>query len=186
MTRTCYNIDMKPRYTSKAEWALYHKVYRAENADKIRAYKREYNRKWRKENGYHNERNSRKRYPEKEKARRTLNIAVQCGYVKKENCKKCGNEDSFAHHPDYSKPLSVIWLCRIHHAQEHKKKLTPEEVVLLAKLKEKTKAYKRFLKNSEKRQEEIRKLRTSGLSLRKIGIKFNISGERVRQICSRK
>lgn len=59
--------------------------------------------------------------PEKYKARYTLKNAVYSGKVKKENCKICGSEKSQAHHPDYSKPLEVIWLCVKHHREEHYK-----------------------------------------------------------------
>jgi hypothetical protein len=36
-------------------------------------------------------------------------------------CSICGAERAEAHHPDYSKPLDVIWLCKTHHAQAHRK-----------------------------------------------------------------
>ena len=34
-------------------------------------------------------------------------------------CLICGNE-SEAHHPDYSRPLDVVWLCSSHHKEAHK------------------------------------------------------------------
>ena len=40
------------------------------------------------------------------------------GYGARQNC-WCGKIGE-AHHPDYSKPLDVIWLCSEHHAQVHK------------------------------------------------------------------
>jgi len=61
------------------------------------------------------------RYPDKSKARTALNNALRDGKVFKQNCLVCGSIDSEAHHPDYSKPFDVIWLCPKHHAEEHVK-----------------------------------------------------------------
>jgi len=32
---------------------------------------------------------------------------------------KCGDSETVGHHPDYDKPLEVIWLCRGHHMRAH-------------------------------------------------------------------
>ena len=36
-------------------------------------------------------------------------------------CERCGSEESEKHHPDYEKPLEVIWLCRPCHGLEHRR-----------------------------------------------------------------
>lgn len=55
----------------------------------------------------------RKRYPEKRIAHALVNRAVLCGRLHKQPCEMCGSAVSVeAHHPDYSKPLDVRWLCR--------------------------------------------------------------------------
>jgi hypothetical protein len=36
-------------------------------------------------------------------------------------CEQCGRKDTYAHHPDYTKPLSVMWLCPIHHKLWHQR-----------------------------------------------------------------
>ena len=33
---------------------------------------------------------------------------------------ECSNEKPQGHHPDYSRPLDVVWLCTKHHAEAHK------------------------------------------------------------------
>jgi len=53
--------------------------------------------------------------PEKKRAQRILKQAVKNGEIKKQLCANCGNENTEAHHPDHSKPLKVIWLCRSCH-----------------------------------------------------------------------
>ncbi|HEY6017514.1 MAG TPA: hypothetical protein VIU16_12075, partial [Gaiellaceae bacterium] len=61
---------------------------------------------------------SQARHPERLAARRAVHTAVAAGRVVKEPC-FCGATKVEAHHPDYTKPLEVEWLCRQHHAQRH-------------------------------------------------------------------
>ena len=44
---------------------------------------------------------------------------VDTGKIIKQPCSVCGKIKSEAHHPDYSKPLEVIWFCRSHHKLHH-------------------------------------------------------------------
>lgn len=62
---------------------------------------------------------SKLRYPEKERARRATHNAVARGKLTKGPCYQCGAEKVEAHHPDYTKPLEVIWACRRHHVELH-------------------------------------------------------------------
>lgn len=56
---------------------------------------------------------------EKANARVKLQQAVRSGKIKRLPCKVCQKIPSQAHHPDYSKPLKVIWLCKKHHTEIH-------------------------------------------------------------------
>ena len=61
-----------------------------------------------------------KNNPEKYKARYILRNAIASKKVlKPDKCSKCTNLKPQAHHPNYSKPLDVIWLCRNCHMKEH-------------------------------------------------------------------
>ena len=62
--------------------------------------------------------------PEKNKARWALRAAVKSGIVVKGSCKICKSQKAQGHHPDYSKPLKVIWLCTKHHEDIHHGRLT--------------------------------------------------------------
>ncbi len=58
-------------------------------------------------------------------ARQALQKAVQNGEIAKPSkCEKCNGEFPLfkihGHHPDYTKPLEVIWLCSICHGLEHR------------------------------------------------------------------
>ena len=55
----------------------------------------------------------------KHEARWQANHALRSGRIKKMPCIKCGSIKSEMHHPDYFKPLEVIWLCRTCHRAEH-------------------------------------------------------------------
>ena len=48
-----------------------------------------------------------------------INYKVYKAKLKKGKCIECGDENVHAHHPDYSKPLDVIWLCPLHHKHVH-------------------------------------------------------------------
>lgn len=61
----------------------------------------------------------RERYPEKYKARNAVGNAIRKGTLARQPCETCSGKAE-AHHPDYSRPLDVVWLCRSHHKQLHK------------------------------------------------------------------
>jgi hypothetical protein len=63
-------------------------------------------------------------HPERRYAQRALSNALRDGKVSKLNCFICGLEKVEGHHPDYSKPLEVVWLCTEHHKQTHAMELT--------------------------------------------------------------
>lgn len=57
-------------------------------------------------------------------ARRAAQVAVgnalRSGHLQRLPCFVCGAANSEAHHPDYSAPLAVTWLCDMHHKETHK------------------------------------------------------------------
>jgi hypothetical protein len=57
----------------------------------------------------------------KESVRAATRNYIKAGVLMKDNCEICGtNENIEAHHEDYTKPLDVRWLCRVHHREHHK------------------------------------------------------------------
>ncbi len=64
-------------------------------------------------------RNGRGPDPVKIKARRKLNTEIRAGRIKRGKCAICGAPRAHGHHPDYSKPLEVLWLCEPHHKAMH-------------------------------------------------------------------
>jgi len=59
-------------------------------------------------------------HPEHYRINRKLRDAVRRGYVTKpKTCSRCPNLNPQGHHPDYSKPLEVVWLCQKCHFIEH-------------------------------------------------------------------
>lgn len=53
------------------------------------------------------------------KARIQVMHALEAGKLKRQACGECGAKRAEAHHPDYSKPLEVVWLCKPCHTTEH-------------------------------------------------------------------
>ncbi len=67
---------------------------------------------------------SRRKWQEQNVLKRAAHIivgnAVRDGKLIKQSCEKCGAMKVHAHHDDYTKPLTVRWLCTMHHAEVHR------------------------------------------------------------------
>jgi hypothetical protein len=61
----------------------------------------------------------RQNHPQKYVAHTTMSNGIRDGKIVRQTCEICGNRAE-GHHPDYSQPLAVKWLCPAHHRQEHK------------------------------------------------------------------
>lgn len=59
-------------------------------------------------------------HPGRKNAIDRLNTAVIRGKIQKLPCWVCESTDVHGHHPDYSQPLNVVWLCPKHHKQLHR------------------------------------------------------------------
>jgi len=109
------------------------KVHREANLEQIKQYDRLRGRKEeRKQKAKEYSKKNRKRLTKNNyewrkrnlmKARAHLKVAraVRKGVLNKQCCEICSNEKVEAHHPNYNEPLNVIWLCRQHHAELHRK-----------------------------------------------------------------
>ncbi len=55
-------------------------------------------------------------------ARRAVHAALRSGHlIRPMSCERCGcTRKMTAHHPDYSRPLVVMWLCHPCHSKEHR------------------------------------------------------------------
>jgi hypothetical protein len=96
-------------------------THREANLERIHQYDRERSKEPKRK--AHLTRNFKKmveRYPEKRIARSAVSNAIRDGRLFKQPCQVCSSSKSEAHHLDYSKPLEVIWLCKLHHEEAHK------------------------------------------------------------------
>jgi hypothetical protein len=56
----------------------------------------------------------------KQAARSTANNSLKTGKIEKiHDCIICGKHGTQMHHPDYSQPLDVVWLCKECHDNVH-------------------------------------------------------------------
>jgi hypothetical protein len=62
------------------------------------------------------------KWSDRQRARVLLHNAIARGkIVKPKECETCGEETKLdGHHPDYAKPLDVMWLCRRCHMKHHR------------------------------------------------------------------
>lgn len=59
------------------------------------------------------------KHPKRKHAVTTVSNAVRDGRLLKQPCIVCGETEVEGHHPDYDRPLDVVWLCVAHHKQLH-------------------------------------------------------------------
>ena len=57
-------------------------------------------------------------HPDRRKANNAVASALRTGKLTRQPCWVCGKK-AVAHHPDYDRPLDVVWLCQAHHKQAH-------------------------------------------------------------------
>jgi hypothetical protein len=60
------------------------------------------------------------RNPDRFEVKRIVKNALRQGVLIKQPCEVCGDPKTQGHHDDYSKPLSVRWLCQKHHWDIHR------------------------------------------------------------------
>lgn len=104
--KDCTKADSRARYINKHELVMAYE--RRRNASASRKQKKgQYQRK------------ARMSHPDKDRARRMVNYHLSRGTITRQPCEVCGNQKSEAHHDDYSQPLSIRWLCHVHHRMVH-------------------------------------------------------------------
>jgi hypothetical protein len=54
-------------------------------------------------------------------AKDAVHNAIRAGKIVRQPCSICGILKSEGHHPNYAKSLEVVWLCKKHHAEIHRK-----------------------------------------------------------------
>lgn len=114
---TAGNIRTRNRENARALNAAHMRRARAVDPDRFRSREREASR--------------RRVIDGKVLARRTLNNAVKRGELTRpDSCEDCGEATKVTgHHDDYTKPLSVCWLCYACHGKRHRvvsfRRITP-------------------------------------------------------------
>lgn len=104
------------RSTPKGRQTL--KEYRSR--DSVReAAKRSYDRWVRTDHGRRTKSLVESRYSDRRYARNAVAHALRLGSLVRQPCFICGAAAE-AHHPDYSMPLVVTWLCPKHHKEAHR------------------------------------------------------------------
>jgi len=60
----------------------------------------------------------------KKNCREATHRRIKSGLLIKGNCEVCKSSENIqAHHPDYTDPMNVRWLCYLHHAKHHQNEL---------------------------------------------------------------
>lgn len=102
--RECCRQYKRTRYPSiRAKERLLRREYYCRTRDRHIAYCRRY----------------RSDNREANRARSLFRHHIAAGKIVRESCEVCGEPNAEGHHDDYSQPLNVRWLCRLHHSRFH-------------------------------------------------------------------
>ena len=55
----------------------------------------------------------------KDRARKLARYALAHGKISRKPCEACGEQHAEMHHPNYTAPLDVVWLCTVCHTKVH-------------------------------------------------------------------
>lgn len=103
--KECTKRDVRENYAANAEYYKEYDVARAKTPER-KAWAADALRRLR------------QKWPDKDRARGAVSKSLRSGKLQALPCWVCGGEAE-AHHPSYSMPLDVIWLCRQHHREAH-------------------------------------------------------------------
>lgn len=104
--KVCAISDIKQYRKNNIEHYHTYDIARAKT-DARKAHERERSKKWK------------LKYPERDKAHEITSNAIRDGRLIPQVCFVCGGAPTEAHHPDYSHPYDVVWLCKKHHEEVH-------------------------------------------------------------------
>lgn len=108
----------KWRFENAQKVIEYTKIWRSKNKERIYSVQKKHRIKNSgKYVGYF--KNWQKKNPPQHAANKKFSAAIQMGKIVRQPCRDCGSKKAQGHHPDYFKPLDVVWLCRPHHLEEH-------------------------------------------------------------------
>ncbi len=105
--RECSKKKARTRYYKHHERVLAYEKVRAVTPER-KAKRREYQHKMAGQNAI------------KLAARQAVKAELRAGRMVPQPCVGCGNPRSWGHHPDYNKPLDVVWMCPRCHGREHR------------------------------------------------------------------
>jgi hypothetical protein len=115
-------VNRRYRKTHKKQCSLWTMKWMKENRERV---KKTVRARYNTPEGKAIRQASSRRYAEKNRIKRlakdTVHNAIRAGKLNKMPCAICGIKKAEGHHPDYTKPLKVIWLCKEHHTEIHKK-----------------------------------------------------------------
>ncbi len=124
--KECAKADVTQNRIVKVEYYQAHDRSRFQNDPERRAYQLAQMKAWAKANpekAVEAKKQWESRNPEKRQCHSILNNAIRDGVVLKPTaCSSCGitGVKIHGHHPDYSQPLAVIWLCAPCHSRQHR------------------------------------------------------------------